>query len=193
MSFTESVRSVLSQYAVFSGRASRSEYWWYYLFTFLVGLVTSAVDGAVRSALDVAFSPVSLLVSLALLVPGLAVAVRRLHDSDLSGLWILGPLLISVAASVGAVVAVIVTIGGALGGDDRVSGAGLVILGIAVLLLVASAIWWIVLMVRQSTPGPNRFGPGPHDSAAPQAPGWGTPSEPPYPGQYPGSQPSSEA
>ncbi|MGZ4429554.1 MAG: DUF805 domain-containing protein, partial [Nocardioidaceae bacterium] len=44
MTFTQAVRSVLSKYATFSGRATRSEYWWFYLFSVLVSLATSVVD-----------------------------------------------------------------------------------------------------------------------------------------------------
>ena len=48
MTFTQAVRTVLSNYALFSGRARRSEYWWFYLFTVLVGVVTTAVDAVLN-------------------------------------------------------------------------------------------------------------------------------------------------
>ena len=54
MTFTQAVRSVLSKYVEFSGRARRSEYWWFYLFTVIVGVVTSGIDGVYPSGLPVA-------------------------------------------------------------------------------------------------------------------------------------------
>jgi uncharacterized membrane protein YhaH (DUF805 family) len=96
MTFTTAVRSVLSKYVTFSGRAMRSEYWWWTLFAFLVALVTSIVDGVVVAPMlgyepfsEDAIEPLSALVSLALFLPGLAVGVRRLHDLDKSGWWML--------------------------------------------------------------------------------------------------------
>jgi uncharacterized membrane protein YhaH (DUF805 family) len=83
MGFPEAVRSVLSQYAGFTGRARRSEYWWFVLFNVLVSMAASTLDNAIGTKL---FSP---LLSLALFLPGLAVAVRRLHDTDRSGWKIL--------------------------------------------------------------------------------------------------------
>lgn len=84
MSFAEAVQTVLVQkYADFSGRASRSEYWWYALFVFLVNLVTNVIDRGLGNQV------VGLLVSLALLLPGLGVAARRLHDTGRSAWWLL--------------------------------------------------------------------------------------------------------
>ncbi len=76
MGFTDAVKTCFGKYADFSGRAKRPEFWWYWLFVFLVSLAISAVA---RSA--------SLLFSLATLLPSLAVGTRRLHDTDRSGWW----------------------------------------------------------------------------------------------------------
>ncbi len=84
------VRTCFSQYVGFSGRARRSEYWYFVLFTFLLGIVTDIVDVVLGT--DYADSNgglVSTLVSLAVLLPSLAVAVRRLHDVGRSGWWML--------------------------------------------------------------------------------------------------------
>ncbi len=83
MGFPEAVRSVLTQYVGFSGRARRSEYWWFVLFTVIVDIVVSAIDAAIGSSI------LGIIVSLALLLPSLAVGIRRLHDTDRSGWWIL--------------------------------------------------------------------------------------------------------
>ncbi|WP_422020613.1 DUF805 domain-containing protein [Roseibium sp.] len=92
----EAVQTVLRKYAVFSGRASRSEYWWWILFVVIVSIVSQIIDGAVvapalgfQAFEEGAGQPLSMLVSLALLLPGLGVAVRRLHDIDHSGWWFL--------------------------------------------------------------------------------------------------------
>jgi uncharacterized membrane protein YhaH (DUF805 family) len=90
MSFTAAVRSVLTQYVGFSGRARRSEYWWFFLFSILVNIVTTILDTTLGTTFDDSSNGViGLIVSLALFLPGLAVAIRRLHDTDRSGWWIL--------------------------------------------------------------------------------------------------------
>lgn len=94
MSFPEAVRSALRQYATFTGRARRAEYWWFVLFTVLVSFVAALVDASLGTV-DAATSlgVVGTLASLALLLPSLAVTVRRLHDSDRSGWWVLSFLI----------------------------------------------------------------------------------------------------
>lgn len=91
MSFGTAVRTVLSNYATFSGRARRSEYWWWYLFFVLVLAGTTVIDGAI-GAEPVPGSTagwVTTLVALALMLPHLAVGARRLHDIGRSGWWLL--------------------------------------------------------------------------------------------------------
>lgn len=91
MDFMTAVKTCFSKYVGFSGRARRSEYWWFALFSFLVGVVTNIVDAALGTDYEGATSGglVNTLVSLAIFLPGLAVAVRRLHDTDRSGWWVL--------------------------------------------------------------------------------------------------------
>lgn len=83
MMFTEAVRSGLTKYAVFTGRAGRPEFWYFALFGILVSIVTNILDSVVGMML---FSP---LASLGLLLPNLGVSVRRLHDIGKSWKWIL--------------------------------------------------------------------------------------------------------
>ena len=78
MTFGESIRICFSKYADFEGRASRSEYWWWFLFTVLGSLATGIVN-----------ETLSALFSLGILLPSLAVGARRLHDVDLSGWYLL--------------------------------------------------------------------------------------------------------
>ncbi len=96
MTFTQAVRTGFSKYATFSGRAARPDFWWWVLFSVLVNLASNIVDAyLIAPALGLpsfgedSAQPLSMLVALALLLPGLAVSVRRLHDIDRSGWWVL--------------------------------------------------------------------------------------------------------
>ena len=93
MNFGEAIKSGFSNYANFQGRARRSGYWYWYLFTVLVSLAFSVLSGGKS---DNFFGVISGLVGLALFLPGLAYAVRRLHDTNRSGwrvLFVLIPLV----------------------------------------------------------------------------------------------------
>jgi uncharacterized membrane protein YhaH (DUF805 family) len=83
MNFGQAVRSALNQYVGFKGRARRSEYWWFTLFTLLVEVVALIFDAVAGTSF------IAIIVELALLLPSLAVSVRRLHDTDRSGWWLL--------------------------------------------------------------------------------------------------------
>ncbi|KUO14474.1 DUF805 domain-containing protein [Streptomyces dysideae] len=74
---------VLKKYAVFSGRARRKEYWMYTLFYLIFDIVLSAVGFAID------FPAITAVFAVALLLPSLAVTVRRLHDTGRTGWWIL--------------------------------------------------------------------------------------------------------
>jgi len=89
MSFTEAISSVFSNYATFSGRARRSEYWFFSLFNVLASVVMSVLVIATEGKL----SFISVIWSLAMVIPGLAVTVRRLHDVGKSGWYILMALI----------------------------------------------------------------------------------------------------
>jgi uncharacterized membrane protein YhaH (DUF805 family) len=88
---------VLKQYADFSGRARRSEYWYFVLFNMIFAIVAVVLDNILGTAIEgVGYGPIYGLYALAVLVPGLAVAVRRLHDVGKSGwmfLIVLIPLI----------------------------------------------------------------------------------------------------
>ena len=78
----------LRNYAKFTGRAGRSEYWWYILAVVVVSVAAGFIDGILGLA-KLGFSPLSTIVSLGLLVPGIAVGIRRLHDLGKSGWFLL--------------------------------------------------------------------------------------------------------
>ena len=133
MNFEAAIRSCLNQYLGFTGRACRSEFWYFVLFNLLLSLGSSLVDWLLRAMIGVGF--LSLLVSLALLAPGIAVSIRRLHDVGRPGWWLLamvpGLLLTFVLPLLG----------------------GLLVLGGAALLLF--------FYVKPGTAGPNAYGPDP--------------------------------
>lgn len=140
----------LQKYADFSGRAPRPEYWWYTLAVIVAALVLSVVENLVGLDNMVGpYGPLTLIFLLGLLVPGLAVTVRRLHDSGRSGWWIL------IAAVPYFILGVIV--GMAATNDPTTTGMGM--LGLAGLVALAGAIALLVFMVLPGTPGDNRFGP----------------------------------
>lgn len=91
MGFQEAVKSVYSNYCKFDGRATRSEYWYFVLFSFLVSvvLVLGLLAGSVNSnlPLTILFGLLCVAFSLGSLVPSIAVCVRRLHDGGYSG-WL---------------------------------------------------------------------------------------------------------
>jgi uncharacterized membrane protein YhaH (DUF805 family) len=77
---------VLKKYAVFTGRARRKEYWMFVLVNAIIGLVLGLIGSSIAG--DSGWSLLSIIYSLAVLVPGLAVSVRRLHDTNRSGYWL---------------------------------------------------------------------------------------------------------
>lgn len=84
MGFMEAVKSVYSRYVDFQGRSPRSEYWWFYLFVVIVYLVGMLLTAAVPI-----LGILLLIFYLGSLIPMLAVSIRRLHDLDKSGWWLL--------------------------------------------------------------------------------------------------------
>ena len=92
MTFIESVQTCFQKYAVFDGTARRSEYWWFALFYFIANVVL----GEISTTLAAVFA-------LATLIPSIAVATRRLHDTDRSGWW----QLISLIPLVGIIILIV--------------------------------------------------------------------------------------
>ncbi len=102
--------AVLKNYAGFSGRARRTEYWMFFLISAIVSIVLGAVEGVLGSP-----GVLSTLYSLAVLVPGLAVAVRRLHDTNRSGWW----LLIGLIPIIGVIVLLVFTVQDSLMSENQ--------------------------------------------------------------------------
>jgi uncharacterized membrane protein YhaH (DUF805 family) len=137
MGFTEAVRTVLTQkYATFSGRASRSEYWWFQLFYALLGVaivILAFAAGAFSgqqggtSSLVVVLMIIGGLLALALVLPILSLQIRRFHDRNISGWWYLALIVLGMVPYIGSVTGLAIT----------------------------------ALSIMRGTDGPNRFGPDP--------------------------------
>lgn len=144
MTFRQSVRENLSaKYLfVFRGRASRSEFWWFALFIILVNIACAI---AMQVLPPTFAATLSLAVSLILLPPNIGVTVRRLHDRNLRGWWLLAPI--------GTLFLSIIS-----GGVATASLA-------ANLLSLALCLCYLAILCMPSQAGENRFGPQPQDAA----------------------------
>ena len=87
MSFKEAVQSVFSKYCCFEGRARRSEFWYFCLFTFIVAFVLSFICNLLFGSESIISTVITGAWSLAILLPSLGVMWRRLHDIGKSGAW----------------------------------------------------------------------------------------------------------
>ena len=109
MSFPDAVRTCLQKYVDFSGRARRSEFWFFYLFEILAFVVAVIIDSVFGTSI---FAPV---VGLGLLLPMLAVAVRRLHDTGRSG-WM---ILLGLIPLVGGIILLVFYVGDSQGAANQ--------------------------------------------------------------------------
>lgn len=99
MSFGESVKTCFQKYVTFKGRARRSEYWWFCLLNFIVSIVTLVLDYQMDTInIEVGLGALSGLYTLIVFLPGLAVSVRRLHDTGHSG-WLYLLIIIPILGS----------------------------------------------------------------------------------------------
>ena len=152
MTFSESIKTCFGKYVDFSGRASRSEYWWFTLFSIISQIVLNFIPF------------VGWIFSLALLLPSLSATARRLHDTDRTAWWML-LYLVPVLSLMAISIMIIVLIGISLSdsGEETVVAWG--IFGIIIIFLIissiVSAIVLLIFLVLAGTEGPNRYGPDP--------------------------------
>ena len=142
--FGEAISVCFSKYVTFSGRASRSEYWYFVLFTILAAFALGLVDGVLGTGTSDG-GLLSGLFSLVTLLPSLAVAFRRLHDVGRSGWWI-GAGIIGLAA------------GGALIASVAIAGNGIALAAVFGIAALAWAIMIFVFAVTRGEAGPNAYG-----------------------------------
>ena len=139
--FGGAIAICLRKYVVFRGRARRPEYWYWLLFQVLLTILALALDAA---TVDRTWGPFHLAVDLGLFLPTVAVMVRRLHDTDTSGWWVVIPLIAIAIPPIRAIAIPPIR--------------AIAIPPIAVIALIG----WIALFVqtcRRGTAGANRFGP----------------------------------
>ena len=164
MTFGDAVITCFRKYFTFSGRASRSEYWWFFLFCTLGGFISGFVESLINAVSGTPGGPTLLsgAFNLVTFIPGLSVGWRRMHDSGRSGLYLLYPII--------AIFGMITFIG--FFGDtealtatpdaifDGVFGTVVLISLLVIALSPLIVIWWLC---RPSQPGPNTYGPNPHE------------------------------
>ena len=108
--------AVLKKYAVFSGRARRKEYWFFVLFNIIVSIVLAVIDNVTGSfSATAGMGLLGGIYTLAIIIPGLAVGIRRLHDTGHSGWW----LLISLIPLIGAIVLLVFVVTDSNPGDNQ--------------------------------------------------------------------------
>jgi uncharacterized membrane protein YhaH (DUF805 family) len=153
MTFAGAVQSGLKNFSNFKGTATRTEFWYFYLFNVLLNVVTTTFDSFIvpssGSGMGMASGgPLYLITNIALILPNLTIAVRRYHDAGFSGKW-LGLYLIPVVAMfVGGGLAVSsAKIDLATATDQQVLAAALPLLP-AVLLFIAVGIFQLVLNLK---------------------------------------------
>jgi uncharacterized membrane protein YhaH (DUF805 family) len=91
MSISDSVVNVLTNYGDFNGRASRSEFWWFFLASFVAYLITGFIDALFFGFELTDPTPISFILQVAIFIPTLTVSVRRIHDHGKSGWYVLVP------------------------------------------------------------------------------------------------------
>ena len=87
MNFQTSIQTCFKKYAQFTGRASRSEFWFFALFGLIGGLITAVIDTMLLGYPFEDYGPINIIFQIAIFIPCLAVGARRLHDINRSGWW----------------------------------------------------------------------------------------------------------
>jgi len=151
MSFGDAIGECFFNYANFRDRAARAEYWWWALFATILLLIGQGLDYVIFS--DWETSPFYLVLSLATFLPSLSVTVRRLHDTNRSGWWVLLPFAPMVLFFAGFIAAL------TMNPLNPFGPVGLILIGVPTILFIAAAILLLVWMVLPSDAGNNRFGP----------------------------------
>jgi uncharacterized membrane protein YhaH (DUF805 family) len=143
MNFWQAVASGFSNYVKFSGRAVRSEYWYWVLFVSMVSVATVLFDVAIVKQHH---GPLESVWHLVTFLPGLAVAIRRLHDIDRSGWWI---ALLSIFAAICFAMLLLSALR---------SIVLLIIMAFTVVCIFPVLMYWFC---QPGTPGPNIYGADP--------------------------------
>ena len=160
MGFGEAIKTCFSKYFTFRGRARRSEYWYFYLFTFLLGVAATLLD-LVLGLGGGEIGVIGSLASLGTFFPSVSAQVRRLHDTGRSGWWIGGAII----AAIIFVFLIAGSIGASATGDFGAIAGVLII--VFILGLIGYGITMLVFLCTDSQEGSNKYGPNPkYDQSA---------------------------
>jgi uncharacterized membrane protein YhaH (DUF805 family) len=156
MGFGEAIITCFQKYAMFNGRAPRSEYWWFVLFVFLAEVAAMIIDTGAHLGF------VTDIVELALLLPQISVAVRRIHDINRSGWWVGGMyIFFFLVIVVAAVSSLFIHPSSVAPATDNFPTAVAVIVAVCGLIGFVYGITLFVFSVTRGTDGPNDYGPDP--------------------------------
>lgn len=171
MRFGVAVKTCFGKYARFKGRASRSEYWWFSLFfslAFCLLMGVSLIAGLLSPLLALAGMGVVVAAVLAMLLPAFAVTVRRLHDCNLSGWWLLAAYILPVpiALGLGAIMGLPLAASWEIANSvDSPHVQAMLQSRPALYALylpeVAAGLSLLYFLIKKGNVGPNRFGPDP--------------------------------
>lgn len=163
MTFREAILTCFRKYFTFSGRASRSEYWWFFLFCLLGGLMASAAETFINGVTGTPGGPtiLSAAFNIATFIPSLSAGWRRMHDTGRSGLYLFYPVIaiMGLAGFIG-LFGPTEAQGGLEAFPGGILGTILVLGAVVVILSPLIVLWWLT---RPSQPGQNRYGPNPHE------------------------------
>jgi uncharacterized membrane protein YhaH (DUF805 family) len=146
MDFITAIKTCFSKYAIFQGRAARSEFWWWFLFGILLNTALWAIS-----------RPLQIVAGAALFLPNLAVSVRRLHDTDRSAWFLLLPVLL---AAVGMAIFFLIGTAGMAGVFSPGVGSAIVAF-ISGIIAIGGYLLLLIWFCQKGTPGPNRYGDAP--------------------------------
>ena len=166
MTFQQSIRTCFSKYVTFSGRATRSEFWWFTLFLFLGSAIAGVLDTSLfgwdggetttnftgtefETGTSYQSGPLGSIFALVTFLPYIAVGWRRMHDTGRAGYMLFYPVLVMIGIGIWL----------ALYGNSGVIGGPLVTIAFIVLIISPFlVIWWLT---RPTQPEPNEYGPVP--------------------------------
>lgn len=149
MNMRDAIVTCFSKYADFSGRARRSEYWFWVLSNLIVGFVANMISSLLGSL------TLYLIVIVALLIPSISVTVRRLHDIGKSGWYYLLPV-VPLVAMFFLLFTYLVTY--------DASSSIFYIIGLFEIAALVLTIIFIIWMAKDSQPGMNKYGPNPKEN-----------------------------
>lgn len=153
--------AVLKKYAVFEGRARRKEYWTFTVFNIILIYIFLRLGSL--PVIGVPFQALFWVYNLGTIIPTIAAAVRRLHDTGKSGNW----YLISLIPTIGSYIIIGILVGMAIShSSGSALGSSIPVTFVFQLVLIsiipiAGLVWLIVLLARDGTPGSNKYGDDP--------------------------------